>query len=201
MQSYNYEPLQQQKKILTIPNILSFFRICLIPVIAWLYCTKEAYVLTGCVVILSGVTDVLDGYIARHYHMVSDLGKALDPIADKMTQAVVLICLIIRYPLILIPFALFVLKELFMGITGLLVIHNAEVMPSANWHGKAATVLLYLMMVLHIFWGNIPTLCSALLIAICTIMIAISFVLYGIKNIKTLCSARQKSRETDEREV
>ena len=88
-----------------------------------------------------------------------------------------------------------------MGIAGLLVIHNAEAMPSANWHGKAATVLLYLMMVLHIFWGNIPTLCSALLIAICTIMIAISFVLYGIKNIKTLCSARQKSRETDEREV
>ena len=75
-----------EKKIVTIPNILSFFRICLLPVIVWLYGVENNYVWAGYILILSGVTDMADGYIARHFHMISNLGKILDPIADKLTQ-------------------------------------------------------------------------------------------------------------------
>ena len=70
-----------EKKIITIPNILSFFRLCLIPVIVWLYGVAHNYVWAGYILILSGMTDMIDGYIARRFHMVSNLGKILDPIA------------------------------------------------------------------------------------------------------------------------
>ena len=93
-------------KIVTIPNVLSFFRICLIPLMVWLYCVEQKFQLTGYVLVLSGVTDVVDGFIARKFNMISDLGKILDPIADKLTQAVMLICLVIRFPLMVIPFIL-----------------------------------------------------------------------------------------------
>lgn len=71
-----------KNKILTIPNVLSFFRLCLIPIIVWLYISKEDYFWTLMVLLFSGLTDVVDGIIARKCNMISDFGKAFDPIAD-----------------------------------------------------------------------------------------------------------------------
>lgn len=76
---------QFEKKIFTIPNLLSAFRLLLIPVFVWAYCIKKAYLLTAGVLLLSGLTDMADGFIARRFHMISDLGKMLDPIADKLS--------------------------------------------------------------------------------------------------------------------
>ena len=59
----------------------------------WSYCVKEKPLLTGEILLLSGLTDLADGYIARRFHMISNLGKILDPVADKLTQAAMLICL------------------------------------------------------------------------------------------------------------
>lgn len=175
-----------QKKIFTIPNILSFLRIGMIPVIIWLYLVKEKFFWAGCMLILSGITDTLDGIIARHFNMISDLGKALDPIADKLTQASMLFCLLFRFPLMLIPFIMMVVKEIFMGVTGLLIIKKLKKVPGANWHGKVATWVLYAAMVLHVFWYNIPNTISVVFIALCTFMITLSFMLYGIQRIKAL---------------
>ena len=72
-----------QKKIITIPNILSFFRLCLIPVIVWLYTVKQDYLWTLLILLLSAITDIVDGIIARKFNMISDFGKAFDPVADK----------------------------------------------------------------------------------------------------------------------
>ena len=79
-------------RIITVPNLLSFFRLCLIPVIIWSYCVKKNPLLAGEILLLSGLTDLADGYIARRFHMISNLGKILDPVADKLTQAAMLIC-------------------------------------------------------------------------------------------------------------
>lgn len=174
------------KMIFTIPNLLSTFRLCLIPVIVWQYCVEENPLMTGYLLILSGATDIVDGFIARHFHMISDLGKILDPIADKLTQAAMLICLLLRFPLMIIPLIFMVVKETFMGITGFLVIKHKGTVQGANWHGKAATVLLYAMMILHVFWYEITPVASAVSIMTCTIMIGISFVLYAIRNLKAL---------------
>lgn len=175
-----------RSKILTIPNMLSFFRLCLIPVFMWLYCVERDYIWTGIVLIISGVTDTVDGFVARHFNMVSDLGKILDPIADKMTQAAMLFCLLTRFPLMILPLGLMVLKEFFMGVTGLLVIQKTGKVFGAEWHGKVSTWLLYIMMILHVFWFNIPDTVSKVLIGVCVVMMAISLVLYGRHNLKAL---------------
>lgn len=180
------------KKIFTVPNILSFFRLCLIPVIVWLYCVRKNYPWTGAVIILSGATDIIDGFIARHFNMVSDVGKILDPIADKCTQMAVIICLVIRFPLMLLPLSFMVVKEVFVGITGLIAVRRSGNVPSADWHGKTATVLLYLMMMTHVFWYNITKPVSCTLIIASTIMIGVSFVLYGTANIRVIKHSPKK---------
>jgi len=178
--------MDTKKKILTLPNVLSMIRIAMIPVIVWLYVVEKDYSWAGGLLIFSGVTDVADGFIARHFHMISDLGKVLDPIADKLTQATMLVCLLMRFPLMALPLAMMVLKETFMSVTGLLVIRRTGVVISADWHGKAATVLLYATMVLHIFWEDISEAQSALFIGATMVMIAISFFLYGRDNVNAL---------------
>lgn len=175
-----------QKRIITIPNILSMFRLCLIPLIVWLYCAKQNYIWTIIMLILSGVTDVVDGFVARRFHMVSDFGKALDPIADKLTQIAVLSCLVTRFSLMLIPLIILIVKELFAGITGLMMIKKTKVVRGAVWHGKATTVLLYLMMLVHLFWYDISPVVSLICIMCGTAMMLLSAVLYGIRNIKIL---------------
>ena len=74
-----------KKEIYTIPNAMSLFRLCLIPFIVYLYWRQKEYAAVG-LIVLSGATDIADGIVARRFHMVSDFGKILDPIADKLTQ-------------------------------------------------------------------------------------------------------------------
>ena len=105
-----------KNKIITMPNILSFFRLCLIPLIIWLYCVKQEYVWTFFVVGFSGLTDVVDGFIARRFNMISNFGKALDPIADKLTQLAMLVCLGLRFPWMFMLAAFLAAKELTTGI-------------------------------------------------------------------------------------
>lgn len=179
-----------EKKIITIPNILSFFRICIIPVIVWLYGVENNYIWAGYILILSGITDMVDGFIARHFHMVSNLGKILDPIADKLTQGVMLMCLLLRFPLMIVPFVLLIAKELYMGVSGILVIQRTGIVCGAEWHGKAATCLLYGVMILHVFCYEIAPAASMVSILACALMIGVSFLLYGIRNTKLMKSNR-----------
>jgi len=173
-------------KVWTIPNLLSVLRICLIPVIVWLYCGKRDYILAAGVLILSGATDILDGFIARKFHMTSDLGRVLDPVADKLTQGAMLFCLLTRFLWVIFPIALMAAKEIFMSITGAVVIKRTGVVLGAEWHGKAATCLLYAMILLHMCWCDIPFAASALAVAACTLMIAVSFAIYGVRNLNAL---------------
>lgn len=177
--------IQPENRILTIPNLLSAFRLLLIPLFVWLY-LQGKYFYTGLVLLISGITDISDGFIARRFHMVSNVGKVLDPVADKLTQISMLICLVTRYPLMLILVVIMIFKELFMSISGLLVIHKTKTVFSADWHGKAATFLLYITMFAHVFWVHIPMIVSDILIVACAVMLAISLLLYGIHHIKTL---------------
>lgn len=181
-----------EKKIITIPNILSFFRIYLISVIVWLYSVEDDYMWAGYILILSGITDVVDGYIARHFHMISNLGKILDPIADKLTQGVMLMCLVLQFPLMIVPFILLIAKEIYMSVSGILVIQRTGIVCGADWHGKAATCFLYGTLILHVFWHEITPVVSTVFIIVCATLIGVSFVLYGIRNAKLLKNSVQK---------
>ena len=148
-------------RIITVPNLLSFFRFCLIPVIIWSYCVKENPLLAGEILLLSGLTDLADGYIARRFHMISNLGKILDPV-------------------------IMAVKELYMAVSGCLVIRKTGKVHGADWHGKIVTFLLYGTVAVHIIWFHITPMVSDLLIGLCAIMMVVSVVLYIIKNTRTL---------------
>ena len=175
-----------KNKILAVPNVLSFFRLCLIPIIVWLYISKEDYVWTLMVLLLSGLTDVVDGIIARKCNMISDFGKAFDPIADKLTQAAMLCCLVVRFNYMLIPLGMLVIKEVVTGITALISIKKTEQVEGAVWHGKLTTVVLYLMMAVHLAWFNIPTTVSLIMVGVCIGIMIMSFIMYSVRNIKAI---------------
>ena len=175
-----------RKQLFTIPNLLSLLRLCMIPLIIWLYCTQKNYALTAVVLVLSGLTDMVDGYIARRFNMVTDLGKALDPVADKLTQASVIFCLLSRFRMMLVPLLLLIFKEVCNGVISLVVIKKTDKDCGADWHGKVCTWLLYAMMFVHIVWFDISREWTTALIGICVIMMTLSFALYMVRNYKML---------------
>ena len=175
-----------QKKIITIPNILSVVRLCMIPAIMWLYVVKEDSLLTAVVLALSGLTDIIDGIIARKFNMISDFGKALDPVADKLTQIAMMFCLVKKFPQMMLPLGILVVKEVVTGIMSLLSIRKSGRVDGAVWHGKVTTVLLYSVMALHLVWISIHSIVSYILVGIITGMMLFSAIAYGIRNTKTL---------------
>lgn len=179
-------------KIITIPNILSLFRLLLIPVIMWLYIVREDPVLTTVILALSGITDIVDGIIARKCHMVSDFGKAFDPVADKLTQIAMLFCLVSRFKWMLLPLCVMVTKEVTAGILGLLVIRKTGKVDGAVWHGKATTVSLYSMMIIHLIWYNIPGVISGILIGACTALALLSAFMYSRENVRILLGKKNE---------
>lgn len=176
----------RNKNIFTIPNILSMFRLLLLPVIVYTYINQKDYVLTGVLLLVSGITDLLDGYIARTFNMMSDLGKILDPVADKATQAVVLLCLVTRFRWLIIPFICIVIKELFMSCIGMVVIKKTREVHGALWHGKVATFMLDFMIIVHIVFYNVSSTLSIILTIVSTLLILLSFYLYAKENINIL---------------
>lgn len=181
---------KNSEKLFTVPNMVSLFRLALIPVFIWLY-NKKNTGLAGCAVIfISGASDILDGYIARKFDMVSNAGKILDPIADKLTQAVTLLCLAGAYPLMLLPLAILFFKETLSALMCFLAIRKSGRVQSSDWHGKLNTVLLYFMFILHLLWEDIPQNLSDLSIWICVGTMLFSAVMYTLANLRIL--RRQK---------
>ena len=177
---------ERENRIITIPNILSVCRILMIPIFIWAYYCRKEYLLAFLILCLSGITDLVDGFIARTFHMVSNLGKALDPIADKVTQGAVLLCLGIRFPQMFFLAVLLAAKEITTGLMSLSAIRRTKEVKSADWHGKITTCLLYFTMLLHILWSDITQTASILLTALCIVMMVISFVMYFRRNIALL---------------
>jgi len=176
----------KKQQIFTVPNLLSLFRLLLIPLIVWLYGTKQAYTEALLVLILSAATDIADGIIARKFNLVSDLGKALDPLADKLTQIATLWCLVTRFPHMWLPLAVLMVKELFTGIMSLYAVKKSGQVKGADWHGKLCTVLLYGTMGLHMLWSSIPVLLSKLMMLLCLAVMCLSGILYWYRNYKQI---------------
>ncbi|POP34424.1 CDP-alcohol phosphatidyltransferase family protein [Lactonifactor longoviformis] len=175
------EELPLKKQIVSIPNLMGYFRILLIPVIVWRYLTADSiedYRIAAVIIGISGITDFLDGFVARKFHMVTKLGKAVDPIADKLTQGAIVLSLSFRFPLMAALAVLFVIKEGFMGIMGILMLRKGRMLNGAMWFGKVCTAVLYLVMFLLILIPNIPMTGANILIGISGALMLLSFLLY-----------------------
>ena len=161
------------KQIINIPNGISIFRILLVPVFVWTY-FEEYYYTAGGVLLLSGLTDTLDGIIARKFNMITELGKILDPIADKLTQVTVAVCIAVKNlftdPILVVLIAICILKEVIMSIGSLVLMKNGQKPAAAKWFGKVATVVFYAAMVL-IVWLDINWLNTVLLFIVTAFMI------------------------------
>ena len=171
--------LFRRGKILTIPNLMSFFRLLLVPVMLWTYLGLKNTTLTVVLLALSALTDVLDGRIARKFNQVSDLGKALDPFADKLTQVCIVLCLAFTHPLMWILLGICVVRETCMGILGLINIRKTGTVFSANWYGKVSTVVLYGTALALMLFPGMPGWLSTALIVLCMVCVVMALVLYA----------------------
>lgn len=146
-----------KKEILTIPNLLSLFRIALIPVYVHIYInavTPVDYFATAAVLMLSCLTDLIDGKIARRYNMISTVGKVLDPVADKATQFCLLVIFSIEYPILWTLSSLFVLKESFQLVAMIVAYCHGKVLKGALMSGKICTTVLFFSLIIMVLFHN-----------------------------------------------
>lgn len=139
-----------KKDVFTIPNVLSVIRLLLIPVYMTIYLNakEEAhYTIAGTIMAVSCLTDMIDGMIARRFNMISALGKFLDPLADKLTQFTVIICLVIDYPVLWAIVGLFVIKEMFQLIAGIITFRKGRMLKGALISGKISTAVLFVSLI------------------------------------------------------
>ena len=133
-------PFKDCKQIWSIPNLLSMFRILLIPLMVALYWKGRA--IAALIVFgVSAASDIADGQIARRFNMVTDLGKMLDPLADKLTQGAAAICVGRTHPQAFLLFGFMAVKELTQAAIGARVIRETGHVFSAKWFGKLCTVI------------------------------------------------------------
>lgn len=140
--------------VITVPNILSLLRIVLVVPFSLFFMTDN-YLVAAIVMVISGISDCLDGHIARKFNQVSQLGKCLDPIADKITLFAVGICIIFIFPALIPIVFLLIIKDVLMIIGACYLLKSGITPPPAKWYGKVATAAFYVssvsLVVMHIF--------------------------------------------------
>ena len=190
-----------KKKIFTIPNILSLFRIILAVIfldISVKFGIAEKRSTLLIILVISGITDFLDGQIARRFDMVSDLGKILDPIADKLTQGVLLISFLYQYKMAKYVLVLFLIKETYMGVMGLKTIATTGKNEGAMWYGKVSTAFFYAAMVILFLFSQISVLAAECLICACGIFFLMSLIMYNryYKQMQGTISGKEQINES-----
>ena len=159
---------QIREEAFSIPNLLSYFRLLLIPLFIVLY-VHEEFTAALITLAVSGLSDILDGRIARRYNMVTDLGKVLDPVADKLTQCAMMLCVAMRYPAMWWLLGLHVVKEIIM-----------------LWVGKLCTGVIYAVMMLHVIMPYLPQAVSIGCTVVCAGLIVLSLIVYTARYVKIL---------------
>lgn len=187
MSEYKKRDLKKELKeqAFSIPNLLSYFRLLLIPAFVILY-MQEKFPAALAVLAASGLSDTLDGRIARKYNMVTDLGKFIDPVADKLTQFAMIICVATRFPAMWILLIIHTVKELIMLVFGIYILRKTDTVNSAKWYGKLCTGVIYAVMMVHVIVPNIPLAVSNACVVLCAGLIIMCFVMYSLRYVKLL---------------
>ena len=174
-------PRNWKKEILTIPNILTMFRIALIPVYLRIYLnadSPEDYTLAAVILAASCFTDLIDGKIARKFNMVTNLGKLLDPIADKLTQLALMICLCAEHTAIRLLLMLFLVKEFFQFFAMLFNLRKGKALDGALMSGKISTTVLFVSLILMILLPGLSDRTVSIISSICLVFLMIAFADY-----------------------
>lgn len=186
--------MKNKKGLFNIPNCLCFFRILLIPLFLYVYFVadlKNRYIVAAFVLVISGISDFLDGFIARKFNMVTDFGKFIDPFADKLTQFVVAITLLFNYPLAWILLIIIILKDLMLAIVGLYLYDYGLKITGASWWGKIATAYFYVIVIILIGFHIPNTVVSFAMLMTGSILMLLSFILYA-KELRYMVKEKDK---------
>ena len=178
-----------------IPNILSFIRLLMIPVFVYTYFAFDTYpasFIAAGVYLLAWITDALDGYLARRNNWITDLGKWLDPLADKAMQFTAAICFAVDNLIFLLVVIPMFLKEMLMLIGGMVIIKRKNVVVQALWYGKVATIILFACAFFRIIIRNNHILDITVAMLILTTMI-FALVMYCIRTMKTLADTNDSA--------
>lgn len=170
-----------KKEIFTIPNLLSLFRLVLIPVYVYIYLNAvedQEYVLAGGIMALSCITDLIDGKIARRFNMISNVGKVLDPMADKFTQLALILCLSARYPILYPVLALFLVKEFFQLFVFIHHFRKGKALPGALMAGKVCTTVLFVSLIALVLFPRTDPVVADIIVIIDGVFLLVSFVSY-----------------------
>lgn len=170
-----------KKEYFSIPNLLSYFRILMLPVFLYLYFhadTTRDYVVAFALLVISMMTDLVDGWIARKFNMITDFGKLLDPLADKLTQGFLAIAVCSRYPLMISFVIYFACKEFYMLGMGLYIHKKTNHVIAAKMYGKISTVIIDVLVPLMLLFPNMPETLANIFIMIMTVGMTVSLVKY-----------------------
>lgn len=164
---------------MNIPNILTAIRFVIIPVFGYfLYKGPGYYVTALSLFLLGGLTDVLDGYIARKFDMITSWGKLADPVADKLMQITALVLLTMQERIPMVVLIVVVAKECFMGLGSIFLYKKENHVVSASWYGKLATVVFYVGVIAVIVF-NLKEPYSGILMGIAVLPTLFAFVMYS----------------------
>ncbi len=174
------------RDLFTVPNILVYIRVLLIPVFVYIYIHAETdsdYYPALAVMVVAFLTDFFDGKIARRFNLVTDLGKILDPIADKLYQFAVALCLMFKFENMIYVAVIIFIKELIMGLMGLALLDKGGKVFGAKWYGKVCTFIVDCSMVFLflsplIYEDKASDAVSNALVYICSVVLVITAVLY-----------------------
>lgn len=189
-----------KKEVFTIPNLLSMFRLVLIPVYIVIYLNAENatdYYIAGGILAVSCLTDLIDGQIARRFNMITNLGKFLDPLADKLTQFALILCLAMRYNFLWYVVALFFVKESFQLVAGgCRLLRKRKMLKGALISGKICTTILFISLIVMVLFPTIPETAVKIIAIVDSVFLLIAFADYLIAYIAR--ASKFQSLETDE---
>lgn len=159
---YNKSKKVDWAYIFTVPNILCYFRIVLIaPMLIFFFIARsndyaEKYTISAAAcLVLSGLSDFFDGMLARKLNQVTELGKMLDPVADKLTLFAVGVCVVFIEPAVIPVITLLILKDFLMLIGATYMLKNHVKPCASKWYGKVGTFLFYISVVLIVLFDLI----------------------------------------------
>lgn len=170
-----------KKDLWSIPNILCYIRFLLIPVFVVTYIRADEpkqYIQAATVVFLSGLTDFLDGFIARRFDMVTELGKIIDPLADKLTQASLIFILVVKIKWMFLLLILFVVMQLFLLVAGIVMLKKGTKLNGAKWFGKVSTTVFYATMLVLVAVPTLKVGITNILMMVCGAFLLLSFLMY-----------------------
>lgn len=186
-----------KKDLWSIPNILCYIRLLLIPMFVIQYIKAEQpgeYMRAAAIVLASGLTDFLDGFIARTFDMVTEFGKLIDPMADKLTQAALLFVLVVKIKYMFLLTILFVVMQLFMLVAGLAMLKKGKRLNGSKWFGKVSTTVFYAVMLVLVALPKLRQSTINVLLLICGSFLALSFALYVREYIRMYREVKQEER-------